>query len=519
MTQANPQNVAPDLSTSPVVRIHGQKGRWHYPDKNLTPEDSVYIRNINLSEFGSADSRYGVSLYNTTQIPEAAPPVGIIQEKFTTGVNQFVVTPTKIFHDTGTTRTDLTGALALTGTLNDRVRHAFISDKIVGTNAVNATWVKDNGGSVGVATALSGVPWSTCVDLIAHKGVLVALASTESSVKNYTRLRWCDINTKTFVPDITVWRGDNRFEVYQGGAPIVGGVDNYGKLVIFKEDGAYFGALEYDVGFIEFRMDELVLRGFHPIAKNSFLARPEFIFGIAKEGPFVIRPDMSFELIGRDIQDVWNTQLNLSRLQYAVSWVREKEQQVRTLISSASSTTGFDLVMVWDWVTGQFTFEQPHKAMNYGARAVLSNEEVDLMGSTDGYLFTGNLATDSTDNGSGISWHVRMAPNDLGMPGITKHIVDVTTLFYSRTGEGIITLNVNRDQGQLATRSTNLDLSTSLVWDGGLSWDTGLSWGGAQVRQSRYFVNRTAENISPEWYGSSPVSLIGYQVTFTVQEQ
>ena len=511
-------DVSPELQTSPVFRIRGQKSRWRYPEpQRQSPEDAVYMRDINISEFGSADTRYGYTTYNASVLTGPEAVVGLIQEKFSTGTHQFVITPTKIYHDTGTVRTDLTGALTLNGGNDARTRHAFIKDQIVGTNGVNATWVKDNGGATGNATALSGVPWTKCQDLVAHKGLLVALNTTESGTNYPTRIRWCDINTRTFVPDITVWRSDSRYEVYDGGPAIVGGVDNWTKLLIFKEDGMYPGAIQYDVGYLEFRLEEPILRGFHPIAKQSLIARPEFVFGVAKEGPFVIRPDFSFELLSRDIQDEWNT-LTQASLQYAVSFIREKDHQVRTLLAGAGTSSGFDLIMVWDWETNEIFFDRPSAVMNFGARVVLSDNEQDWLGSRNGYVYKGNLSTYEDDNGTGIAWQVRMAPNDLGSPGVTKYICDLITIYRDRSGADTAVLTVTRDQGVFPSRSKTLDLTSGELWDSGLLWNTGVLWGGGQNRTSRFFVNRTAENIAPEWSGDAPASLVGYQVTYSLQE-
>lgn len=518
MTETTQPNVASDLQTSPIFRIRGQKSRWRYPDQRLTPENCILLDNINLSPHGSADSRYGFVRYNSTQLTGTEAVIGLIEHTYSTGTYRIVVTPTKVYLDDGTTRTNVTGSVTLSGTANNLIRHAVMRDQVIMTDGVSATFVKDNGGTGTNATALTGMPWTTCVDLIAHKGVLVALAPTESGIKQRTRLRWCDINTRTFVPDITVWRADNRYEVYEGGAAILGGVDNFGKLVVFKEDGVYFGQITYNTGFIEYRQDELVLRGFHPVARNSFLARPEFVWGIAKEGPFVIRPDMSIDIIGRDITDFW-AGLNLSRLQYAQSMVNETNHQVRTLLSTAGATSGFDVIMVWDWETGDFFFEYPYAALNYIAPISIGSVEYELQGTLVGYLNKANTEAYDDDNGVGIDWEIQMSPNDLGSPGVTKTIVDFITLFYDRDGQSTVSLSIKRDQGQMQTMYKTLDFTNTLIWDAGnIFWDSGKRWLGGVVRQSRFQVNRDCHNVAPTWTGGTPASVLGYQVTYLVRE-
>lgn len=517
MTIAVQENVAQDLKTSPVFRVKGQKSRWRYPDPRISPENTTLLDNINLSEFGTADSRYGSAYYNATILSGSEYATGLAQHKYSTGTYLIVVTGTKVYIDDGTTRTNVTGALTLTGGVEDRIRYAVLSDKVIITNGKDASFYKDNTGASGNATALAGMPWSKCQDFVTHKGVLVALNTTESGTGYPTRIRWCDINTRTFVPDIAVWRSDSRYEVYEGGAAIVGGVDNFGRLIIVKEDGVYFGQLTFSVGYIEFRLDDLVLRGFNPIAKNSLVGRPEFMWGIAKEGPFIIRPDLSLEIIGRDITDEWQG-FDASRLRYAVSWVCERDHQVRTLLSSESATTDFDVLMTWDWETGDFAFQDLAASAVYGTRVVISNDEYDLYGAENGYIYKANHVSLTEDISAAIDWNIRTVPNDFGMPGIVKNIVDVVTLFYDRTGQASISLNVVRNQGALSARSTTLDFASSDVWDAGDVWNDGSRWEDYQVRQARFFLNRPAENISMEWSGNNPVSIIGYQVTYTVQE-
>lgn len=73
-----------------------------------------------------------------------------------------------------------------------------------------------------------------------------------------------------FSPDINNFIENNRYELYEDGPAIVGAVDNFGRVLVFKRDGLYAGIIEYDVGFIEFRLlEQQTVRGFSPIAKSS----------------------------------------------------------------------------------------------------------------------------------------------------------------------------------------------------------------------------------------------------------
>ena len=51
--------VTPDLQHSPIFGLRGQRDRWLYPNERLTPENTLKMRNINLSENGSGVMRGG----------------------------------------------------------------------------------------------------------------------------------------------------------------------------------------------------------------------------------------------------------------------------------------------------------------------------------------------------------------------------------------------------------------------------------------------------------------------------
>ena len=141
---------------------------------------------------------------------------------------------------------------------------------------------------------------STCEDIIVHKNVLLYIAPTVSSTKYPTRLYWCDVNTDTFGVDIDRVLDNNRFEVDAGGTDIIGGASAWDQVFIFKQDGVYTGQIVYHVGALEYQPGQ-TMKGFSPVSKSSIIVRPEFIFGIATEGAFVITPDMQYKVVTREI--------------------------------------------------------------------------------------------------------------------------------------------------------------------------------------------------------------------------
>lgn len=516
-----PAIASPDSASSPVYRVRGQRSNWRYPDQRLTAEHTEELTNVNLSLQGSARSRYGYTTYNGTVLASSQMATGLIQAKWSTGLQQLVVTPTKVYWDTGSARTDITGSLSLNaGGNDDRVRWTFFNDKVVATNGKDESWYKDGDFTDPItnAVALTGMPWSTCEDFISHRGLLLAFAPTESSTKYPTRLRWCDINTRTFVPDLTVWPDANRYEVYEGGPAIVGAVDAFGRVLIFKEDGLYVGGIAYDTGFIEFRLDEnATLRGFHPIAKCSLIARPEFVHGVAREGAFIITPDLQFKRYTDDVLDQWRG-LSQTRLQYAQSRICEQDHQVRTLLSSAANTSGHDLELVYDWYTGDCWFDEFKDKANYVAEITLSDVYYDWRAGTDSYLYKGNNASYTIDYDQGFDWRIRMAPNDLGYPERDKLIINLRTLYRYRTNQQRISLAVHLDQDQQAQRLTPLDLAVAYKWNGGYKWNAGLKWPAGTTYYADYHVNRTCQTLAPEWQGSDPIEIVGYTVTYQVLE-
>jgi hypothetical protein len=397
------------------------------------------------------------------------------------------------------------------------------------TNGVNALFIHnmDFSGTPDNCEALTTSPTAiaTCKDLITHKNVLMAFAPTIGSTFYPTRVMWCDVNRKTFILDIASFQDVNRFEIYEGGSPIVGAVDNFGFAMIFKEDGLYPSTLVYDTGYIEMRIaEEAIRKGFSPIARHSLIARPEFCFGVAREGAFVVTPDLNVQMVSQDVQEEWDS-LNPSRLQYAVAWFREKDHQVRCLLSK-DSTTGHDRCLVWDWETGEVWIDVYSDAMNHATSVrssaglgLLSNVEYDWLGGTTGGLWMGNVSGVNEDDGASFPWEVQMAPNDFGLPGRNKTILNLRTIYRARTGQGELTVTVERDQGKRKSRIKNIPLSSSQEsWDGGATWDSGIRYDTGQNAEDHFFVNRQAETIAPIFQANSPANLLGYQVEYIPEE-
>lgn len=499
----------PGVITSPVYRIKGQKSNWRYPDPRLTPEDCEVLRNVNLSERGTANSRTGYVLYNSTQLSGGEAGVGLFQETFKSGTEKrLVATRTKMYTDDGSTRADITGS-DFTGGVDDRFQFEFLKDRILINNRVDQ--IRTYSGS-GNTADLTGTLWTKAGGMFVHKNLLMVYDTTESSVRQPTRVRWCDINRSTFVVDITKWIAKNVYEIYDGGPPIVSAIDNWGTALFFKKDGMYPGEIFYDdPGFNDFRLGK-PQRGFSPLGKK-LVARPEFVFGIAREGIFVIRPDMSFEIVTRDNDNMWKG-LNKSRLQYAQPYIVEDEHQVRTLVSSANNTSGHDQELVWDWETGDIWLDNPVHVHNIAERIDISDVEQHWRVSTSGFIYKGNLPAYVDDAGTGFDWRIGMAPNDLGRPGQQKHVLNIKTIHRKRLGQQDVILRAYLDEGRSRTVTGTLAMAVGVQWNEGPSWNTGKTWPGASSRRTDFEVNRHCESVAPEWTGSGPSGIEGYQVEY-----
>jgi len=512
--------VAPEAITSDFFHVQGQKSRWRYPDRHLTPEDCEELYNVNLSDQGSADSRLGMVLYNDTQITGEEAVVGIWEGDFrTTGTKRLVVTPTKVYSDDGTTRVDLTGGTDLTGDDDDRVRFLYLSNQVVLNNGVDQIRTWEGNDTIPVATAdLAGVLWTSCRDMLVHKNMLLVMNTVEGGTRYPTRVRFCDINRDTFVVDITNWPIANRHEVYDGGTAIIGGVEAWGRALIFKEDGLYPGEIIFDdMGHYAFRVDQ-PLRGFSPVSKMSLVARPNFVFGAAREGVFVIDPSFNIQIVNSEDVTAWLA-LNKDRLEYAQAWVREEEHQVRLLCSSTLNTEGHDRVLVWDWETGNTWMDRPAFELNAAARVTLSGEEAELYGTTDGYVYQGNVGSYELDGTTSFGWRIKMHPNDLGLPGKSKHILNVRTFFRLRGSGAQVNMVLHIDGGNKGPKMRQLSMRGPHQWNEGSQWNSGLTWPGSGVRAADTWVNRVCESVAPEWYATTPATIEGYQVEYIPLEE
>tara|TARA_R110000824_G_scaffold134125_4_gene297044 strand:+ start:549 stop:2099 length:1551 start_codon:yes stop_codon:yes gene_type:complete len=511
--------ITPGLQTSPMFRVKGQMSRWRYPDQRLTPENPTLLTNVNLTERGQAATRFGYRPYNSVVLPSSAPAVGFKQITFPgNSVREVVPTSSKIYADDGTTRTVLTGD-ALTAGNDDYARIIYLQKKAILNNGVDQIQLWD-GNLANNFADMTGMPWTKAQDIVAHKGVLVVLRPTitvdGAAVEFPTRFYWSDIERKTYQVDIETWLETNRTELYEGGAPIIGAVDNWGLLWIAKEDGMYTGKVVNQTGRLEYEFGE-EFKGFSPVAKHALLARPEFVFGVAKEGPFVFRRDGSFSIITEDIQDEWNS-LNQSRLQFAQARIREKDRQVRLRVSSAANSNGHDKELVWDWITNDVWFDETTDAMNYCEQVTVSNIELDLLAGFDGFLYKGNESSQLTDNGASFEWRIKMQPNDLGHPGKTKEIQFIRTYVRSKPSSQSIALTVNLDQGEQISRTATLSAGGALNYNNAHTYNSGLGYPGGTNEKLDFWVNRQCRNFQPQWSGTDPSDIAGYDVIYRIVE-
>jgi len=518
MTVALPEpRVFPDLQRSQIFMFRGLKDVHNYPSPDLGPESAIVMDNIDLSEQRMARRRSGYAKYNTSQISGSPALTGFRHQLIgTQGLRNVYTTTTKIFADNGTTRTDLTGSVTLNAGAEGRHRFAYLDSKLIAVNGTNNIWTWDgNTSNSAVAMTTAPVVLATCEDLIVHKNVLLFIAPTISSTKYPTRLYWCDVNTDTFGVDIDRVLDNNRFEVDAGGTDIVAGASAWDKVFIFKKDGAYIGDIVYHVGALEY-VPGNTMRGFSPVSKMSIIVRPEFIFGIATEGAFVITPDMQYRVVTREID--FQSKFNLARLQYAVSTVREKDHQVRVLMSSTSNSTGHDQVLVWDWETNEIQIESYTASLNVISNFFVSDSEFDFLGSySTGYVYKGNTGTD--DDSTNYSYTYETAPNDLGSPGTSK-IIKTIIIYYKNTGVlSTIGVTLKRDQGVRGTKEKTLTIGTDYVYDDDYEYDSGLLFPDERANKALFSINRTAENIQLEITGSNPAELMGYQVEYSISGQ
>ncbi len=119
------------LEKSPIYRLRGLKDRLVYPHPDLSPENCIVISNINFSEKNLAASRHGYEKYNTIVIPSSEPMMGFIEESFAShGNKRLFCTPDKIYTDDGSTRSDITSSVSLSGSNDEYFTLDFVQDTI-----------------------------------------------------------------------------------------------------------------------------------------------------------------------------------------------------------------------------------------------------------------------------------------------------------------------------------------------------------------------------------------------------
>ena len=531
------------------------------------------MRNIDISERGVAHSRYGYEPYTEKTLAESGTSnytgyniTGLKSVTYADGNNRRVVIAstnanpgsgtTKMWEDqgNGATITELTGSTNLSAGNDVRFQFEFLKDK---------TWISDGVGQlqswdgnlsnnfVTLEPKLDGSSGSdvftACKGVFAHQNLLMVYGTTEGGTYFPTRIRYCDVDRITGVLNTNKWTGSNNTEIYDGGTAIIGAVDAWGQAMFFKEDGLYPGAITYDnLGHFSYQYGKPV-KGFSPVGRDSIAARPEFVCGLAKEGIFVITPSMQYEIVNTD--DITTFfDLNSYRLDKAQVMIREADHQVRWYVSSmgtvldpkvaasnvplrGAGAAGFDMILVWDWETGDTWLDTPSHLLNCISSFVgTDGKQKDWIGAMNniekgpsgningdnafGRIYTGNQPSVNEDNGIPYSWEIKMSPNDLGLPGRSKHILNVRTLYRKRSGQQKLTFNANINEGRESAYTEEVQLGTGIAWGQGTSYNQGKKWPGTGALRADVFVNRVCETIAPQWSSSSPASIEGYIVEY-----
>ena len=529
MATNNP-TITPSLQTSPIFRLKGMKSLF-YPDMALTPEHCVLIKNVNFTEQRTVDVKGGSAKFNSAQISGGPPVTGLFQVTYGNGtVENIEVAGTVIHTNDGSTRSVVTGTAVKTNVETAKIRAVYIDDKVVATDGVNRPWTKAVGANCllwgdasgdGVTAPFKAHADDFVRDFVVHRNYLCALGTSENETHHPTRIRYCDVD----IPpdsglDIFDWPIKHVYDLYENGPPIVGGTDNFGRLLVFKEDGLYPCRLEFSNGMVELVINPAeVRRGFSPIATHSILSRPEFTWVVCRDGAYIIRPDFSVEWVTKDFHNSW-VALDQTRIKHCVSYIRERDHQIRTLISSTSATAYFDQVMVWDWQSNDMWLDEPTDELSMATNFFISSKEFDYHGTGDGYALKANDPDADDDNGTAIEFDVTMAANDLGHPGRTKRIVNLRSIVKTQTSVNSMNIEAVRDQGQKLGRTGSLSLGTSLSWNqSGIAYNDGSTfWPGGTTESINLFTNRTCETIAPRWHGSGTVGLVGYQCEFVLEE-
>jgi len=552
--------------TSPIFRIKGQRSRWFYPDERLTPEHCEKMINIDISERGVAHSRFGYEPFTEFSLSGTSnyngyTITGLKEVTYSSGDTRRVVVGTSsatgspvtaMWQDQGGrddyTKTNLTGTNTLTADKSNRIQFEFLNDKLWISDGVGQLQSWDGNLSnnfVKLEPKLDGSSGSdvftACKGMFAHQNLLLVYGTTEGGTYFPTRLRYCDVDRNTSVLNTNKWTAIHRTEVYDGGTAIIGAVDNWGKALVFKEDGLYPGAITYDnLGHFSYQQGQPV-RGFSPTGKNSIIARPEFCCGLAKEGIFVITPDMQYRIVNTDdITDY--LKLNQNRLDKAQVIIREAEHQVRFYVTSdytvlgangepllnrSDGDDGFDTVLVWDWETGDTFFDEVSHQLNCASSFIdTDGKQKDWLGATAetetglnsgnafGRIYKGNEPTVNEDFGTPYNWHIKMSPNDLGLPGRSKHILNIITLYRRRAGQQRLTFKANINEGRDSSYEEEVQLGTNEKFNSGIQFNKGKIWPGTGALRADVFINRVCETISPEWFSTSPASIEGYIVEY-----
>jgi hypothetical protein len=150
----------------------------------------------------------------------------------------------KVYSYTGTTETDITGAVTVAATADTKWTGAQLSGLLVLNETVNApVYIAVSGLGSGTLAALSNWPASTlCKSLRAYKYQLVAMNMTESSTAYPYKVRWSNSAVPGALPTSWVAATTNdagSVDLSEGDGAIIDGIPFGDQFAIFRESGIW----------------------------------------------------------------------------------------------------------------------------------------------------------------------------------------------------------------------------------------------------------------------------------------
>jgi hypothetical protein len=440
------------------------------PSTSIDMGEALNLQNVVISVGGAIDKRRGNTVFNSSAMASGAAVTGLEAFKLSTGNEYLMATAgTKLYQGitSGTTMTDITGAITITSSQNNLWTISQLNDLAIGVGgAPDAPWKWTGAGN---AAVLGGTPPNGNFGFQHNNRMFIG-----NTAANPSTIYWSVLGD----PEDWASAGSGSQNVDKNdGDTLVGHAILSNDLVLLFKQRSIHKLIGRSAPFPV----SYAFRGPGAVGKKAIVVADGLVYFITPYGRMkitdgnVIISDEQLPKL-RYADDLWNG-LNQSRLQYIVGqhYVGNGFNHIIWSCSSGSGSTN-GLAIIWD-IKNKCWLQH---TTGYTANALCRTQNGNLyMGAYDGKIYLQDVAstyTDASEASPGtINAYWSSGWMHLNSLRNIKHPSQLRAILLSQTA-GNISIGYGFDFSM-----DKVIVSKSMQSPGGLwdvdQWDVGL-WGG-----------------------------------------